>query len=436
MSQHQPMREIPPTHAYKSGDVLVVFGELFRRGYVNGIIDEATQVGMKIVTATMGRREKDNTLRPLTAEELAEKNESVINIPLEAGFDLEKSNSNRSPVDQLAGVKLNTWNRVQLNWEEIEESRKKGQHRFFEQTKKFLTELKKHIPEKANVLFVHTMAGGFPRARIIMPAANKVFKGSGDRYASSEAFWTSDIGRLCEKNFNEVTCETFRHLIELSSELRSSIEARGNYVSYVAYGYHGTDILIDDKFQWQSYSPYLQGWAKIGLENVAKEKSKNGVKATVYNAPEILTNSSGIFLGVEIPLYRLLASFRKLAPHSELTHSLIKKCQQLFKEEHLLESLDEKLESYFKSDIVARWSYFPDWPQHNGPEQMQLMRETALEVVNMHKSDKELMTAELSEVVFRGCGRLMLADSWNGSHPVIWLGHDIITQVMTSPPTS
>ena len=426
------MREVPPLHEYKSGDILVVFGELFNRGYVNGIIDEAAKVGMKIITATMGRREKDQTLRPLTDDELAEKSYPIINIPLEAGFDLEKSNSGHSPVDQLLGVKLNAWDQVKLNWDSVEESRKKGQWRFCEQTKKFLAELEQHITDEVNVLFVHTMAGGFPRARIIMPIANKIFKGSGDRYASSQEFWVSDIGKLCEKNFNEVTCETFRHLIELSSELRTSIEARGNNVSYVAYGYHGTDVLIDDEFKWQSYSPYLQGWAKICLEGVAKEKSKEGIKATIYNAPEILTNSSSIFLGVEIPLYRLLASFRKLSPDSDWTHRLVKRCQQLLKEEHHLESLDEKLEKYFKSDIVARWSHFPDWPQHNGPEQMKLMRETALGVIHMHKSDRELMTADLSEIVFRGCGKLILADSWSCPRPVTWLGHDIITQVMVT----
>lgn len=67
----------------------------------------------------------------------------------------------------------------------------------------------------------------------------------------------------------------------------------------------------------------------------------------VYNAPEILTNSSNIFLG--IPLYCLLAAFRKLALDSELTHALTRKCQQLLKKEYSLEAIDEKLESYFQS---------------------------------------------------------------------------------------
>ena len=343
MSHHQQMRNLPSLHEYKNGDILVIFGELFNRGYVNGLIDAATKIGMKVVAGTVGRREKDNTLRPLTNEELTEKKVPVINVPIEAGFDLEKASSGQSPVEQLQGIKINQWEQVKLNWDDVEESRQKGQQRFCEQTKKFLSQAQEHIPQDANVLFVHTMAGGFPRARVIMPTANRVFKGFGDRYASSEQFWSSEIGNLCDKSFNEVTCETFRHLIELSSELRASIESKGNKVSYVAYGYHGTDILIGNEFQWQSYSPYLQGWAKMGLEKIAQEKSKENIKTTVYNVPEITTNSSSIFPGVEVPLYRLLAAIEKIIPDHQVTNTLIEKCKKQLKEDCPLPSLHEKL---------------------------------------------------------------------------------------------
>ncbi len=445
MLQYCPLRELPSPHQCKPQDVLVVFGELFQRGYVNGIVSEARRAGMAVVTGTMGRREKDNTLRPLSKQELTEKPEpeKIINIPLEAGFDLEKASSGQSPVDQLQGIKLPDWKQVQLNWKDIEESRQRGEAKFRQQTKKFLEELKSHIPNNANVLFVHTMAGGFPRARIVMPLSNKIFKGAGDRYASSQEFWNSDMGQLCEKSFHEVTCNTFKHLIEESTDLRNSIEARGNKVSYVAYGYHGTEILIGEGFKWQSYSPYLQGWAKLGLENVAQEKSHEGIQSAVYNVPEILTNSSSIFLGVEIPLYRLLASFKKLAPHSPLTQNLIKKCQSLLKSEHTLESLDEKLENYFQSEVIAKWSQFDAWPQHNGPEQMELMKNTATEIIQMHKSKQELMTAELSEIVFKACGQLILDHIGGGSRhqspsnpsstsPITWIGHDLITQTIVA----
>mgnify|MGYP001764774456 CR=1 FL=1 len=38
---YDPMRELPAKAGWGAGDVLVVFGELFGRGYANGIVDEA-----------------------------------------------------------------------------------------------------------------------------------------------------------------------------------------------------------------------------------------------------------------------------------------------------------------------------------------------------------------------------------------------------------
>ncbi len=82
----------------------------------------------------------------------------------------------------------------------------------------------------------------------------------------------------------------------------------------MAFGYHGTEILIDGRYAWQSYSPYLQGFAKVELENIARKALHEGIQASVYNAPEILTNSSSIFLGVEVALYPLLGAMKKEAP--------------------------------------------------------------------------------------------------------------------------
>ena len=71
MTKLNPLREIPEQNIFKKGDVFVLFGELFGRGYVNGLIDEARNAGMTIVGITVGRRDENNRLRPLTAEELS-----------------------------------------------------------------------------------------------------------------------------------------------------------------------------------------------------------------------------------------------------------------------------------------------------------------------------------------------------------------------------
>src|SRR5258708_488363 len=146
-----------------------------------------------------------------------------------------------------------------------------------------MAELAKLIPPGKNVLFGHTMAGGVPRAKILMPTMNKIFKGQGDRHISSEKFAQSELGKLSSLNFDEVTAHTFKHLVDFSTPLRQKIESQGGQVSYVAYGYHGTEVLIKNEFQWQTYTPYFQGWAKMRLEDHVRDANKKGIKACVYN---------------------------------------------------------------------------------------------------------------------------------------------------------
>jgi len=423
-----PMREIPQTPSWSKTDVVVIFGELFQRGYVNGLVEEAMRHGAKVIYSTVGRRDSDGNLRPLTTEELKEKDQPLINVPLEAGFDLQPSKAGPTPVDQLSGLKLGDWETFRMNWEQIKEARDKGVKDFRLRTQSYLQELSQHIPADANVLFVHTMAGGVPRAKIVMPAMNRVFKGHGDRYASSEEFWKTDIGRFCAESFMEVTAQTLEHLIELSAPIRDRQAKNGKFVHYVAYGYHGTEVLMGDEYRWQSYSPYLQGFAKIALEEVARNATAKKIPTTVFNAPEILTNSSSIFLGVEVSLYPLLGALRKEGSQSTATKKLLAHCQSLLKPETTIDVIMAYTKRYFESDIIRQWSRFDVWPQHNGPEQMALMREASSHLMGMNKDPKNMITSALSEVVFRGCGSLMFAEAYNPQRPVWWLGHDIIAK--------
>lgn len=429
MQEFTPMREIPQKHNYGDGDVLVVFGELFHRGYANGIVDEAKKAGMKVIYSTVGRRDEKLQLRALNSEELAEKEQPLINIPLEAGFDLEPSSKGSSPVDQLKGVKLRGWENAEIDFEQVKESRTAGINRFRASVEAYLNQLEAEIPDGANVLFVHTMAGGFPRAKVVMPAANRVFKGSGERYFSSETFWHSDIGKLCEMSFNEVTGETLYHLLDLSTGFRDRLKAEGRTVRYVCYGYHGTEILINDQYQWQSYAPYLQGWAKLRLEEIAQEFWQKGVEVSVFNAPEILTNSSGIFLGVELSLYPLMQALKKESADSAVTADVLAKCQSLLKEGETLKNLLAKTNDYFNNEAISQLAEYSGWPQHNFQEQMDCMRSKSSEFLELHKSDKELIVAQLSEVVFQACGRLMIDQTSDLQKPVWWLGHDVIAKV-------
>lgn len=432
MKDFYPIKEIAKAN-YKAGDVLVIFGELFRRGYVNGLIEEAEKIGMKIITGTVGRRNPENQLRPLNSEELSEKKYQVINVPIEAGFDLETPKNGKSPVEQLQGYKLSQWKEIQLDWNQIEQSRLQGEQRFIKSTKEFLKQVKQEIPKGARVLFAHTMAGGFPRARVVMPAVNKVVKGFEHRYASSQELWESEVGKLFDMSFYEVTAKTLEHLINESAFIREELIAEGGEAHYIAYGYHGTEILIKDKYQWQSYSPYLQGWAKLELENIAKKYFAQDIKVSVFNSPEILTNSSSIFLGIEIPLYKLLDAFVKEQPQSQFTQQLTHQCKTLLRDDVKIEELMKKIDDFFTSDLIKNnFTCYDQWPQHNGKEQMNFMLTQSKEIIKLHKDPKGLMTAQLSEIIFSGCGRVILEESWNPRQPVNWIGHDIIAKLTNS----
>jgi len=189
---------------------------------------------MKVIYSTVGRRDESDRLRPLNAEELAQKDQPLINIPLECGFDLEKSSRELTPIDQLRGLKLSEWTKPKLDFEQVAESRRQGRESFRGRVIRYLNELEPQIPQGANVLFAHTMAGGVPRAKIILPVMNRVFKGHGDRYASSQEFWSGPLGQLCAQSFMDVTAGSLADLIELSQNLRERISKWGGQCSYVA----------------------------------------------------------------------------------------------------------------------------------------------------------------------------------------------------------
>lgn len=433
MTTYHALRNKPAKAPYKPGDILVLFGELFSRGYANGLVEEAERLGMQVVTATVGRREKDGGLRPLNEEEIAlnaTTGKILINVPLEAGFDLESSDMGPTPVEMLKDLKLSNWMNAQINWESLEASRLKGIKRFKQNVEEFMSQLSAMIKPGQNVVFAHLMAGGVPRTKIVMPLMNRVFKGRGDRFLASRDFWESPIGRFCETNFKEVTAETFRHLLELSTPIKNKIETGGGHVSYVAYGYHGTEVFLSGKYKWQTYTPYLQGWAKKNLEEISREFSLKNYNCCVYNCPEILTNSSSIFQGVEVCLYPLVKALTVEAPEAQRTKETLDQCQKLLKEGHSLDEILDLTNIYSKEPVILEHCQLEKWPQHSCSAQMELMLEFSEKLVDMHIDSKKLITSLLSEVVFDSCGYVMLHESWKPMAPVSWINHDLVARCL------
>ena len=426
-TSYHALRQLKTNPTFKEGDILVLFGELFSRGYANGLVEAAQNRGLKIIRATVGRRDKE-ILRALSDDELKTIPDQVINIPLEAGFDFEPNEHGQTPIDLMKDAKLSDWESFVIDKSKWQTSQKNGRERFQKNLKQFVAELEHLIPTGSNVLFAHLMAGGVPRAKIIMPLMNRSFKGTGDRYLPSEKFWNSSIGELVAQNFFEVTADTFNHLISETSALRTHLEKNGSTVSYSAYGYHGTEVLMGTNYVWQTYTPYLQGWAKLRLEKWSQEWAAKGVKSCVYNCPEILTNSSSIFDGVEVSLYPLLAALKKESFGSEKTKAIFTKCQQLLKPEFSIEDILNLTDKYLKADIVRKHCIFEQWPQHSARDQMELMLNSSEALRQMHKDPKNLITAVLSEVVFDVCGAIMLNDSAKPESSISWINHDVIAK--------
>jgi hypothetical protein len=176
------------------------------------------------------------------------------------------------------------------------------------------------------------------------------------------------------------------------------------------------------------------------LEKIAVDFAQKGIKTCVYNCPEILTNSSSIFLGVEVSLYPLLGALEKfMASATEegrnRIQTVLSDCKALLKPEHSVQQIMDFTKTYIHSDIIQNHSEFEKWPQNNSDPQMEKMLNASETLFSQHKDLKQLMTSVLSEQVFRATGHVMYHDSFSCERPVVWLGHDVLGKALASGQT-
>ncbi len=433
MQQSIPLTHIPQNTVFGKGDIFVLFGELFGRGYATGLIDAAKAAGMDVIGITVGRRNDDGSLRALTDEELAAAEENlggkIINVPLMAGFDMDAPEGGQTPTDMLGEMTLDNWQEFKLDWDAVERCREVGTARFTGALSQVMEQLDGMIPAGKNVFFAHTMAGGIPRAKAFLAIANRIYKGRGARHMSSDALLESDLGKLILQNFDEVTANSFGHLLDLSTALRERIEADGNQVRYTAYGYHGTRVLIGGEYQWQTYTSYTQGYAKMKLERFAQEAWEKGVRATVFNCPEIRTNSSDVFAGIELSLLPLLEALRHEGGGA-FADDLWAECQALLNDDVTLESVLQTVGDYQQSAVMQSYYKFEGWPMANGPEQVEMTVGTSQDIVALHKDRKALVSDVLSSHVLDATGQLIFGSASAPDGPVLWLDHDMVAKVL------
>lgn len=435
MSAPVGLRHLSNQTLFRKGDVFVLFGELFGRGYANGLVNQAREAGMTLIGMTVGRRESDGSLRRLTDEELAAAEANlggkIINVPLMAGFDMDAPAGTPTPTEMVGGMGLKTWQEDKLDWAQVEACRAVGVARFKAGVAEAMAQLDGLIPDGANVFFAHTMAGGLVKAKVFLAIANRIYKGRGERFMSSRALLDSDLGKLNLMNFDEVTANTFGYLIEGSAALRARIEKSGGSTRYTAYGYHGTEILIDGQYQWQTYTNYTQGYAKKRLEDIARAAWDQGIKATVFNCPEIRTNSSDIFVGVELSLVPLLNALKRegCGAWGEAQWAA---CQALLKDDASLAEVLDTLNRYNTDPVMVGFRNFDAWPMDNTPELAECMIGTAEGITALHKERTALITDHLSALVIEATGPLMFNEAGAPSGPVLWLNHDVIAKQLAA----
>lgn len=431
MKQPVPQKTLQENTLFGQGDVFVLFGELFGRGYATGLVNEAKAAGMTIIGITVGRRDENNTLRKLTDEELATAEANlggkIINVPLMAGFDLDAPAGEPTPTDLVNALTVDTWQDEKLDFDHIEKCRQLGQTRFKTALAEVMEQIDALIPSGKNVYFAHTMAGGIPKAKVFLVIANRIYKGRGARHMSSQALIDSDLGKLILQNFDEVSANTFGYLLEASSKIRERVEASGGQVRYTAYGYHGTSVLIDGEYKWQTYTNYTQGYAKMRLENFAKAAWDKGIKASVFNCPEIRTNSSDVFAGLELSLLPLLDALRH-EQGGAFADAVWAECQALLKDGVALEDLLQKVRDFQSSPEMQPYYNFEAWPMPNSPGQAEQTIGTSQDIVNLHKDLKVLVSDALSHHVLNATGRLIFGAASDPEGPVLWLNHDVVAK--------
>jgi hypothetical protein len=221
-----------------------------------------------------------------------------------------------------------------------------------------------------------------------------------------------------------VTARTFERLVRATAPLREG----GRRVRYAAYGYHGCEVLVGGRYAWQTYVPYLQGGAKLLLERLAEDAWGEGVRCTVFDAPEIWTASSALFLGVEVALYPLLRALRVEGPHAAATEEAWASCRAALRAGATVEGLLARADEYLAAPSLAPFRELAGWPHHTTREQLEAMLAASDATLAMSADPKSPACAALSRLVFRAVGRLMLAASFEPSAPVLWLNHDVVAR--------
>jgi hypothetical protein len=163
------------------------------------------------------------------------------------------------------------------------------------------------------------------------------------------------------------------------------------------------------------------------LEGIAEKAWSAGIKASVYNCPEIRTNSSDVFTGIELPLIPLLLALKK-ENGGEWAQDQWQACEKLLADGVTMQDVFRKITEMQGSEVMRPFYDFSAWPMANSQSQADLTIGTSNEITQMHRDNKALISDRLSVLVVEATGQLIFAESSEPSGPVQWLNHDIVAR--------
>ena len=191
-----------------------------------------------------------------------------------------------TPTEQLGRLTLKTWTEDKLDWAQIEQCRAVGVKRFTDSLAQVMARLDGLIlPGECAVR--PPPAGGIPKAKVFLAIANRVYKGRGERFMSSQTLLDSDLGKLILMNFDEVSANTFGHLIEgQRGGSAHGSRARAGRCATPPTATTGTEILIGVPPPGRP-TPVTQGFARmrLGASRRPVDEGREGDGLQLPNSP-------------------------------------------------------------------------------------------------------------------------------------------------------
>ncbi len=126
------------------------------------------------------------------------------------------------------------------------------------------------------------------RRRYYWSSPMRIYKGTGDpphvvADLARPVIWENSSCRIL------TTSPQTPFAISLISARRFAerVEASGGQIRlYRPIGYHGSAILIDGSYRWQTYTNYTQGYAKMRLEGIAEKPGRKASRQLSITVPK------------------------------------------------------------------------------------------------------------------------------------------------------